>query len=131
MKEIKTKKEIIDINYEAADGTLFCNADECRIYENSARGVISGRLAKFTINKGSEYDLFGRGMEDSDAFVVKPKDDKDIDAIRQFVALYGNYDEMAWLDNCIGKVVVVTISYDEYAWAQSLDNTLNHLMGDD
>lgn len=131
MKKIEIKKEIVNYNYEAMDGTLFDSPEECAKYEKSAKGILMGRLKKFTIREGSEYDLFGRGMDDSRVHVVSPKTADDIDTIKQVLAIFDNPGAHEELDDKIGKVIFITWGYDEdYACTDTLDAMTARIMGE-
>ena len=61
MKEITTTK-VITIGYEAFDGTRFSTEDDCRKYEQSAKGVIRRSAEDLMVSKmvsiESLYDCF-------------------------------------------------------------------------
>ena len=60
MKEIKTERTVYDISYEAVDGTSFTNKEECEKYDNSALGVLRGKVKEFAVNKPvDEWELLG------------------------------------------------------------------------
>lgn len=90
MKEIKKEIQRIEYitKYEAADGTLFDDADECRKYENSARAVLLTRYKTLVSNRFCEEDLFGVGSCDYDVEIVKVTSPEDIDLILQLIVLY-------------------------------------------
>lgn len=90
MKEIKQEVQKVEYvtKYEATDGTLFDDADECRKYENSARAVLLTRYKTLVINKFCEEDLFGVGSCDYGIDIVKITDSEDIDLVLQLLILY-------------------------------------------
>lgn len=90
MKEIKQEVQKVEYitKYEATDGTLFDNADECRKYENSACAVLLTRYKNLVTNKFYEDDLFGVGSCDYEVEVVKVTNSEDIDLILQLLILY-------------------------------------------
>lgn len=114
-------KRIEKINYEyvyvAVDGTEFRNEDECRAYDNSAYGVLKGRLANMAILKTTECDLYnGAGSDDNKAYVVIPEDEEEVKTIQQlaYLKVYGEEYKKKYADMvAVGKVLVVTISYDD------------------
>jgi len=86
MKEIKTTKqevkEIIEITYEAIDGTIFVSKEECEKYEKSAVGVLMGKTAKFTIATDIDTDVID-GSDENKYKCVVPKTQEDIDVLNQ------------------------------------------------
>lgn len=90
MKEIKQEVQKVEYvtKYEATDGTLFDDADECRKYENSARAVLLTRYKTLVINKFCEEDLFGVGSCDYGIDIVNVTDSEEIDLVLQLLILY-------------------------------------------
>ena len=69
--------------YQAVDGTEFDNREECEKYDNSAQGVLRGRLKPLIVNdKWNGWDLMG-GNEDSQVIAVKVPHESDIDIVLQ------------------------------------------------
>lgn len=140
MKKVEreiTTKELV--GYEAIDGTMFPNEEECIKYEKSARGVLVGRIADFTVNKGLECDIFKMGV-DNEVWVTMPRDEKDIDTIKQLYHLDGcwkkehkeEYFKQIDLDNQVGKVVFVAFSeYDDEVWLDTMQAMMDRIMGTD
>lgn len=95
MKEIKEEIKRVEYitKYEAIDGTLFEDANECRKYENSARAVLLSRYKTLVINKFCEDGLFGVGSCDYDIDIVKVTDSEDIDLVLQLLILYNPHIE--------------------------------------
>lgn len=128
MKKIEVKKEVINYQYEAADGTIFGDADECRMYEESAFGVLRGRLAKIATTFASECDIFnGAGSDENDAFVVIPKNEDEVKTIQQIVYMKSYGDKAAVAEKvAIGKVLLVTFSYDnDGVWITDLGKLID------
>lgn len=132
---MKTKKiEIVNTTYRevyiAEDGTEFDDKNECTKYEASAVGVLKGRLAKMALYSGSEEGVFGTGSDETDAFVVVPKDEEEVKTCQQVAHM------LAWNDEWkkrhaekveIGKPVVVVFSYDDdAAWIVDLPEIVRH-----
>lgn len=127
-KEVVTK--VVE-GYEAMDGTMFYDEEQCKKYEQSAIGIIKGRVKKFVINEGTECGLLGTGSDENTVWVCKPTTEADIDAIKQMYNLYGGRAEyLPSLDNQVGKVVLVTFGYDEYMWTDTLESLTKRIMGD-
>lgn len=84
----KTVKEIL--HYLAIDGTIFYHEEECRKYEESAKGVLRGRLKKITVAECNAWDLMG-GYEDNEVLAVKVDSEKDADTLIQNVYFDNSY----------------------------------------
>lgn len=132
MKEIKIEDITYHYVYEAADGTQFDDKQECIVYENSAIGVIKGRIKEFCIKETTEDDLFHAGSCDNEVWVCVPKTLDDIDKIRQFLLITGNSEERVnrLKDDQVGRVVFVYIGYNnEWSWFRTLDDILEYALG--
>ena len=85
MKEVtkeRTKVEKYTV-YEAVDGTEFNTREECQEYDNSAKGVLRGKLKDLIVNdKYNGWDLMG-GNEDNAIIAVKVPTEADIDIVLQ------------------------------------------------
>lgn len=137
MKKIEreiTTKELV--GYEAFDGTMFQSEEECSKYEGSAVGVLIGRIMKFTVKKGAEYDIFdGIGCSDTEVYVARPRDEKDIDTIKQLYELRGyakdkeEYYRALKLDEQVGKIIFVSVGYDGDMWLSTMDALVANIMG--
>lgn len=95
MKEIKQEIKRVEYvtKYEATDGTLFDDANECRKYENSARVVLLSRYKTLVSNRFYEEDLFGVGSCEYDVEIIKVTSSEDIDLILQLLILYNPHIE--------------------------------------
>lgn len=91
MKEISVEKTLTVRKYEAVDGTLFDDKDECQRYENTARCVLLSKYNKLIIKSATEYDLFEMGSEESVIDLIKIKHKSDIPTIVQLVILENQY----------------------------------------
>lgn len=91
MKEIDVEKVLTVRKYEAIDGTLFDNKDECQIYENTARCALLSKYNKLIIKSITEYDLFEIGSEESVIDLIKIIHKSDITTIIQLVILENQY----------------------------------------
>lgn len=88
----KIKETHVVIKYRAVDGTIFTSEDECKKYENSARGVVSGRFHKLIVSdEYNAWDLLGSD-EDHVAFAVEVKSSEDVDIVLHFLFM-----EIPWL----------------------------------
>lgn len=85
MKEITKERTITEkyTIYEAIDGTQFDFKEDCEKYDNSARGVLRGKLKKLIVNDRYDcWDLMG-GNEDNVCIAVKVPTEIDIDIVLQ------------------------------------------------
>lgn len=84
MEEIK---ELTVVGYKAADGTVFKLQEECRKYEESAKGVLMAKYAKYIVKKTDECELFRCGNEDSESVDLYKVTPESIDILRQILIL--------------------------------------------
>lgn len=88
MKEIEIKTELVSKRYQAFDGTIFENFDECKKYENSAYGVIGSKLMECVINENTEFSEFD--INDENVYhTIVPKTEQHIDLINQIYYMFG------------------------------------------
>ena len=136
MKKIETVTmvEKKNIQYQALDGTLFFDEEECKKYDNSAKCVIRARLLELATKHTNAYGLFPGGSEDYEAFVVTPTSDHDIDTVRQFMSMVSlkynpDYEPTITKDDK-GKTLVIIVGYDEdWVEARYLDQIIFDLTG--
>lgn len=90
MKEIKEEivTKTINTKYEAIDGTVFNNREECIKYEDTAKCALLAKYRKLVIKQDYEWNLFGIGSEDYKVAVVKVTTEDDIKCIMQLSYLY-------------------------------------------
>lgn len=90
MKEIK--EEVIHksyvTKYEALDGTVFDDSEECEKYEASAKATLLARYKELEVKMISEYNLFGVGSEEYYVSVVKLRNESDVDLMTQLYFLF-------------------------------------------
>lgn len=90
MKEIK--EEVIHksyiTKYEALDGTVFDDSEECKKYEASAKATLLAKYRELEVKMISEYNLFGVGSEEYYLSIVKLKDESDVDLMTQLYCLF-------------------------------------------
>jgi len=85
MKEITKERTKVEkyIVYQAIDGTEFDFKEDCEAYDNSAKGVLRGKLKALIVNaEYNGWDLMG-GNEDNTIIAVKVPTEVDIDVILQ------------------------------------------------
>ena len=122
MIEKKIEQVSYDYVYVAADGTEFADKGECQAYENSAYGVLRGRLAKIALKQMSECDLFdGAGCDENESFIVVPKSEEEVTHIQQLAYMKAYNKETQAEKVAVGKVLVVTFSCDgDCVWIADL-----------
>lgn len=82
MKEIEVETIVKEKQYQAVDGTIFSDKDECRRYEESARGVLEGRFSSLIVNKQNSWEL-NKGYDDHDVYGVKIESSEDMATVLQ------------------------------------------------
>lgn len=114
MEEIK--KEVV-VGYKSYDGQEFTNRDECKKYEESAKGVLAYSYSKAVILSDSECNIFGLGSEEDIVDIVKVTADN-ANLIKQYMILSGNNYKMEEKFNLIdsaaenGEYLVINRGYD-------------------
>ena len=81
MKKIEVKTEVINIKYEACDGTIFPTEENCINYESSVKATLLGKLKKCEINRGTEYELFNTGSDEYEIRVYLMQTNNDLDTL--------------------------------------------------
>lgn len=86
MKKVTLKKEVVntieEVKYQANDGTMFNDEQECKIYEESYLGMLKAEYAKMDKIELYESDFLKfTGSEDYAIAIVKVNTDKDIDTL--------------------------------------------------
>lgn len=120
-KEIVTKST--KTVYVANDGTEFENAEECKKYESSARGVLYAKYEPMVVKTSDEYEIFLVGCDDNIVEIVCVKTQEDADLILQILllenSLYTNEDHkerreeaIAQINSAIGDFLLVGRGYD-------------------
>ena len=114
MEEIK--KEVV-VGYKSYDGQEFTNIEECKKYEESAKGVLAHSYSKAVILSDSEWNIFGFGSEEDIVDIVKVTADN-ANIIKQYMILLGNNYKMEEKFNLIdsaaenGEYLVINRGYD-------------------
>ena len=94
MKEITKERTKVEkyVVYQAVDGTEFNSKEDCEAYDNSAKGVLRGKLKALIVNNEyNGWDLMG-GNEDSAIIAVKVPTEADID-----IVLQNYYLDQSWI----------------------------------
>lgn len=126
MKEKKIEQLSYKTVYVAADGTEFNDRTECEKYDKSAVGVLKGRVKEMAIKDANEEDIFNCGNSENHVLVCIPKNQEDIDTIKQLIfATDGNESYANKVDSCINKVVLVFFYYDDYIYIDTLNDVVS------
>ena len=118
MKEIKRTKTIEEITgYEAFDGKVFSNMEECDKYEKSAYGVLAKELRNIMVNgvefsECSIWEDYGYGSEEFCMAVLDIKTEDDLFLANRYFELVGKSDSNLLIGKeYIGKRVLVSMGY--------------------
>lgn len=87
MKEVTEERKVLDILYEAVDGTRFGFREECLRYEESAKGVLKARFMKLVEYSDSEDNILSISSDGNTLYGVKLKEEKDKDTVLQLYLL--------------------------------------------
>lgn len=91
MKEVKTERSVYDIHYEAIDGTIFYNKEECEKYDRTAEAVLRQRFNGMIVKEGTEYSLFGMGNDDATVYAIRMEEESDAFTMKQLWEHYHEY----------------------------------------
>ena len=136
-KDLITKYTV----FQAVDGTEFSQKEECEKYEESALGVLRGKIKKFVVCEPKDAWTLMGGYDDHQVIAIKPLIEADIDTILQWYYLEHPYilenprksererfEEViieAWKND---DVVLFGINYEkEYYFINSRQNIINNL----
>lgn len=125
MKVIEKEKVIKEVvGYEANDGKRFTTEQECKLYEESAYGVIQYEFKKL-IEGGdtfAECDIFknqGYGSEEYQMAVVNIKNADDLKIVNQYLQMRQN---KLLSPDVIGKKVLICVGF-EFERIQGINTT--------
>lgn len=119
MKEItKTEEEIVKktiTTYEAIDGTIFTDVNECHRYEATAEAVLLSKVNDFKLNEVDVEDVFegGEGIYK----VVVPAILEHIDILNQLWKLNGgqNKQDLLFNESDLNTVILVGVRFYDAA----------------
>ena len=114
MKKVTKTKTTEQIYYEAIDGTLFSNEEECRKYEKSAKVVLYGMIKDKVVGITTPDDLCGIGY-DNPLYIYKVDSMETLELLNRYIYLKTE-KECLLNENMIGKNVLVEWNDDE-DWA--------------
>lgn len=91
MKEIKIQEINPIIKYQAIDGEVFDDKEQCLIYEKSAKCLILGRVLKCKVGKPQDaWELMG-GLDDNVVQAYKFESEKEADYFIQWVFSFSTW----------------------------------------
>lgn len=82
-KDLITKYTV----FQAVDGTEFSQKEECEKYEESALGVLRGKIKKFVVCEQKDAWTLMGGYDEHQVIAIKPLIESDIDTILQWYYL--------------------------------------------
>ena len=137
MERIESEREVTqtvtDISYNAIDGTMFSNEDECRRYEETSEAILLGRLTDIQIKEVCCDDLFESSGEGVYRIVV-PRVEEDINTLNQLWKLNGGATskELVFNKSDLQKVILVGIRFAtndkiDWIWFWRLNDVINNI----
>lgn len=93
MKEITKERTKVEkyVVYQAVDGTEFITQEECQKYDNSALGVIRGKIKNLTVGEPKDAWVTMGGYDDHSVIAIKPRTEADVELIMQWIYLENPY----------------------------------------
>jgi len=139
MKQIEETytQQYTKTKYQAFDGEKFDTAEECQKYENSAAGVLLGKIDDFTVKKDCTFE-----PDDSDENKYKaviPRNQHDIDVLNQLWKLYrGRNEENLKFDGTyIRSLIFIGYRFDysnpgelDWVWFYDIKSIVKYACGD-
>lgn len=121
-KEIKQQIEIT--KWQAVDGTIFDDKQQCITYDNSALGVLRGRLFEKMKRIEDKFSICSDFSDDYDYYLLKAKDDATCDLINQVNMHLGS----SYLKDIKNHLFVVGVStYDDNIYFVDMTKQQNAL----
>ena len=136
-KDLITKYTV----FQAVDGTEFSQKEECEKYEESALGVLRGKIKKLTVCEPQDAWTLMGGYDDHKVIAIKAHTEADIDTILQWYYLEHpyileehrksereNFEEVIMEALKNDDVVLFGINYEkEYYFINSRQNIIKNL----
>lgn len=136
MKETSIEKKIREIWYEASDGTIFNNPEECKTYERTAYCVLASKLHNIAIEDITKvFTEYFEGSDENEYSLIIPHSTEDIDTINQVWLMFGGRNSkgermfatitdierpIIWgYRHCCGKI--------DWSWFYKLDDIVEEL----
>lgn len=145
MIKIKEENTSTVYKWQALDGTIFNDENECKKYEQSARGVILARVKRLVVGEKHDAWSFMGGCDDHEVEFYKVHTQADADAMLQWIFYLQNYlieEQYETLRNKIittieealknKDYIIMGLNYDgDYYFINSRQNVLNNLLSID
>lgn len=133
MNKIESKKEVTEILYEAIDGTMFSDENECIRYEETAEAVLLGKMKEFQIGEISGDNFFDTN-DDGFYRIVVPTNNYHIDILNQLWKLNGGASrkDLFFTEDDLNKVIAVGIRFTpnekiDWIWFYSISNIIKSI----
>lgn len=126
MKELKRTETVtkeITYGWEASDGKVFNTEEECRKYEESAKGVCFAAAQKYLLGSCSEMDFTEYGSPECYIEFFKVPDMEAAKAIAQYVLIRTDDKKLVQkVIDRIGKRLFLSWNYDkDFCWVMSIE----------
>ena len=113
-KEITTKTIVTE--YEASDGKIFKNEEDCKKWENSYECTITNCFKKIPqISINGEYSYLNGSNCDDEVIAIMPRDLEDIKVINTYVKATTCGEELKITHESVGRVLLLNFGY-EHEW---------------
>ena len=118
-KEITTKTIVTE--YEASDGKIFKNEEDCKKWENSYECTITNCFKKIPqISINGEYSYLNGSNCDDEVIAIMPRDLEDIKVINAYVKATTCGEELTITHESVGRVLLLNFGY-EHEWCGYYD----------
>ena len=118
-KEITTKTIVTE--YEASDGKIFKNEEDCKKWENSYECTITNCFKKIPqISINGEYSYLNGSNCDDEVIAIMPRDLEDIKVINAYVKATTCGEELKITHESVGRVLLLNFGY-EHEWCGYYD----------
>lgn len=130
MKTIERKIESSEIVFEAIDGSIFKDINECKKYENTVEAVLLSKIKEFQINEVSCDDLF-ESCSEGKYRVVVPQNSNHIDILNQLWLLNGGAEkhDLIFDEKDINTIILVGVRFSDafidWIWFYRFNKTIN------
>lgn len=135
MKEVQIENTVTVTHYQAADGTLFKDEKQCQEYEESAYGVLAGKLSHAIVGDVSKAYKEFNGCDECYCQFIVPQNEQDIDTINHIYMMFEGKHEKAeklFADfSDIGKPLLWCYRHDcsaiDWVWFYKLEDEIKNL----
>lgn len=140
MKEVKKeiKREVIDthVHYEAIDGTVFHDKEECEKYEKSAFGVLMARTMDFMVceDKDSLSTINPLDESDENSYrMLLPTCKEHIETLNMLYLLVRHWAAYVFTEEHIGQLILMGWRTCEdkldYTWFYKMNTVIDTMTG--